>query len=54
VPGVPAIVPRIIWAVAVLIIIVVLLRALGVFGHDPQIFHGSADAHDQKGPRARR
>ena len=36
-PGTPAIVVKLIWAVAVLIIIVTLLNATGILGHDPQI-----------------
>lgn len=37
VPGHPAIVDKIIWGVAVLIILVSLFRALGIMSHDPQI-----------------
>jgi hypothetical protein len=36
-PGTPAIVPRLIWGVAVVIIIFTLVQALGLMGHDPQI-----------------
>jgi len=37
IPTVPAIVPKLIWGVAVLIIVVALLRATGIMGLDPQI-----------------
>jgi len=37
--GVPAIVPKIIWVVAVMIILYALLVATGVLGHDVQIPH---------------
>lgn len=36
-PGTPGIVTRIVWGVAVVIIVVTLLRAIGLFGVDPQI-----------------
>jgi len=35
--GPPAIIPKLIWGVAVLIIVVLLARALGLLGHDVQI-----------------
>ena len=35
--GAPAFVPMVIWAVACLIIIVTLIKALGLWGIDPQI-----------------
>lgn len=37
VPGTPAFVPAVIWGVAILIILVTLFRALGLWGIDPQI-----------------
>lgn len=37
IPDCPAIVPKIIWFVAIAIIVVELLRATGVMNHDPQI-----------------
>ena len=37
VPGTPAFVPMVIWGVAILIILVTLFRALGLWGMDPQI-----------------
>jgi len=37
VPGHPPIVDTLIWGVAILIIIVALLRAIGIMNHDPQI-----------------
>lgn len=36
-PGHPILIDRIIWGVAILIIVVTLLRALGLMGHDPKI-----------------
>ena len=36
-PGTPAIITNIVWCVAVLIIVVTLIQALGLLGHDPQI-----------------
>lgn len=36
-PGTPAMIPKLIWALALLIIVVALLRAVGLFGLDPQI-----------------
>jgi hypothetical protein len=36
-PGTPPFVPVVIWAVAVLIIVVTLAKALGLYGIDPQI-----------------
>jgi hypothetical protein len=36
-PGTPAIVPMVVWGVAVLIILVTLARAMGLMGIDPQI-----------------
>jgi asparagine N-glycosylation enzyme membrane subunit Stt3 len=39
IPNTPAIFGRIIWAVAVLIIVVLLLKATGILSHDVQIPH---------------
>jgi len=39
IPGVPAIIPRVIWIVAVLIILFALLTATGILGHDIRIPH---------------
>lgn len=36
-PGTPAIIPSLIWIVAVLILVVTLLRAMGLLGADPAI-----------------
>ncbi|HJR00283.1 MAG TPA: hypothetical protein VKA83_01510 [Methylomirabilota bacterium] len=36
-PGTPAFVPMVVWGVAVLLILVTLLKALGLWGIDPQI-----------------
>ena len=36
-PGTPAFVPVVVWAVACLIIVVALIKALGLYGIDPQI-----------------
>ena len=36
-PGTPPFVPFVVWAVACIIIVVALLRALGLYGIDPQI-----------------
>ena len=36
-PGTPAIIPKLIWGVAVLIIVITLVQALGLLGHAPQI-----------------
>lgn len=36
-PGHPAIVDKIIWGVAILIIVMQLLKATGLLSHDPQI-----------------
>jgi len=36
-PGTPAFVPMVIWAVALVIIVVTLAKALGLYGIDPQI-----------------
>ena len=36
-PGTPPLIIKIVWGVAVLIIVVVLIQALGLMGHDPQI-----------------
>jgi len=38
-PGTPDLIGQIVWGVAILLILVVLLRALGVVGHDIQIPH---------------
>ena len=38
-PETPGFIPQIVWGVAILLILVVLLRALGVVGHDIQIPH---------------
>jgi len=40
-PGHPAIVDKLAWGVAILIILVVLLRATGILSHDVQIPHVS-------------
>ena len=37
IPGVPAIVPKIIWGVAIFIILMTLLRATGLLTYDPKI-----------------
>ena len=37
--GAPAIVPKIIWILAVIIILVILLQATGILGHDVRIPH---------------
>ena len=37
IPNCPPIIPKMIWIVAVIIIVVALLRAIGLLGHDPQI-----------------
>ena len=36
-PGHPAIIDRLIWGVAVIIIVFALVRATGIMSHDPQI-----------------
>lgn len=36
-PGAPPFVPMVIWAVAIIIIVVTLAKALGLYGIDPQI-----------------
>jgi hypothetical protein len=36
-PHVPAIIPTVVWGVAVLIILVTLIKALGLWGINPQI-----------------
>jgi len=36
-PGTPAFVPMVIWTVAVIIIVFTLVKALGLYGIDPQI-----------------
>ena len=38
-PGHPAIIDRLIWGVAVIIIVFALVRATGIMSHDPQIPH---------------
>ena len=39
IPGCPAILPRIFWIVAVIIIVFMLASATGLLRHDPQIPH---------------
>ena len=39
VPGYPGIVDKIVWAIAVVIIIIKLVQVTGLMGHDPQIPH---------------
>ncbi len=36
-PGHPAIIDNVIWVVVVLVIVVVLIQAFGLVGHDPQV-----------------
>ena len=38
-PGHPAIVDKLIWGIAVAIILITLLQATGIMKHDPQIPH---------------
>jgi hypothetical protein len=37
IPNCPPIVPKLIWIVAIMIILVTLIKATGILGHDPQI-----------------
>lgn len=39
VPGVPAIIPKVVWILAVVVILYLLLTATGILGHDVRIPH---------------
>jgi hypothetical protein len=39
IPNVPPIISSIIWALAVVVIVVIILTAIGVFGHDVRVPH---------------